>query len=84
MGGDARSVVGRGHGNDERRGRGGGGTVGDRVCVNRVGGAAPSLNLLGNTLGVGGGENAELGRVAKGVREVVQEGGDGLCDTNGG
>ncbi len=42
------------------------------------------MNLLGNTLGVGGGKNAELGRVAKGVREVVQEGGDGLCDSNGG
>ena len=52
--------------------------------VDRVGGAAPGLNLLGNTLCVGGGENAELGRVAKGVREVIQEGSDGLCDANGG
>ncbi len=54
------------------------------MCVNRVGGAAPGLDLLGNTLCVGGGENAELGRVAKGVREVVQEGSDSLCDANGG
>ena len=42
------------------------------------------MNLLGNTLCVGGGENAELGRVAKGIREMVQEGGDSLCDPDGG
>ena len=55
----------------------------DGVGIDRVGGAAPSLNLLDNALCVGGGENAELGRVTEGVRQVIQECRDSLCDADG-
>jgi hypothetical protein len=52
--------------------------MGDRVGVNRVSGAAPSLYLLGDLLRVRGSENAEFGRVAERVRQVVEESGDSL------
>ena len=54
------------------------------MSVNWVGGTAPGLNLLGDFLGVWGGEHAELGRVTEVFGEVVQKGGDSLRDTNGG
>jgi hypothetical protein len=45
---------------------------------------APGLDLLGNALCVGGNEDAKLGRVHERIRQVVEESGDGLGNTNRG
>ena len=47
--------------------------MGDLVCVNRVGGAAPSLHLLGDAMGVWGGEHAHLWGVFEGVGEMIEQ-----------
>ena len=54
----------------------------ERVGVYWVCRAAPCLDLVCEALGVWGCEDADLGRVAKGFRQVVQEGIDGLSDTD--
>jgi hypothetical protein len=52
--------------------------MGDRMSIDRVSGAAPSLDLLGDSLRVRGSKNAEFGRIAERVRQVVEECGDRL------
>ena len=42
------------------------------------------MHLLGDAMGVWGGEHAELGRVTEVFGEVVQKSGDSLRDANGG
>ncbi len=47
--------------------------------IDGIGGDAPSLDLLGNALGVGGGKDTELGGGAEMRRwEIVEEGRDSL------
>ena len=41
--------------------------------IDRVGGAAPSLDLLGNALCVGWGKDTELGTVAEVVGQMVDQ-----------
>ena len=53
------------------------------MSVNRVGGAAPGLNLLCKALRVGWGEDAQFRDVPEGVGQVVEKSRDGLSDTNG-
>ena len=54
------------------------------MSVNWVGGAAPGLNLLGEALRVGRGEDAQFGGVSEGVGQVIQEGRYSLGDANRG
>jgi hypothetical protein len=53
------------------------------MCVNRVDGFAPSLDLLGEALRVGRCEDTKFGSVAESVGQVVQQRGEGLGDTDG-
>jgi hypothetical protein len=52
--------------------------VGERVDVNGVGGTTPSLELLGDFLGVGWGEYTNDPGVFEGVREIIQKSGDSI------
>jgi hypothetical protein len=58
--------------------------MGEGMSVDGVGGPAPCLDLLGNALGVGRGENTELGEIPVGVGQVIEELGDSLGDTDRG
>jgi hypothetical protein len=57
--------------------------VRERVGVYWVRRAVPRLDLVGEALGVGGCKDADLGRVAKRVWQVVHEGSYGLSDADG-
>jgi hypothetical protein len=58
--------------------------MGEGVIVDGVSGSAPRLNLLGDALGMGRGEDTEFGKVPERVRQVVEELGDDLGDTDWG
>jgi hypothetical protein len=58
--------------------------VGDGVDIDGVGLTAPGLDLLGNFLGVGCGENAGDTSVFEGVWERVQEMVDSVRETHSG
>ncbi len=49
-----------------------------------VGGASPSLNLLSDLLGMRWGKDSDGAGVFQRVWEMVQEGSDGVGETNGG
>jgi hypothetical protein len=58
--------------------------MGEGMSVDGVGGPAPCLDLLRNALGVGRGENTELGKIPVCVGQVIEELGDSLGDTDRG
>jgi hypothetical protein len=48
------------------------------VDVNGVGGTTPSLELLGNFLGVGWGEDTNDSSIFERVREIIEKSGDSI------
>jgi hypothetical protein len=58
--------------------------VGEGVNVDGVGGVTPSLELLGNLLGVWWGEDANDPGIVEGVGEIIQKSGDCIGQAGGG
>ena len=56
--------------------------AGEGVNVDGVGGVTPSLELLGNLLGVWWGEDANDPGVFEGVGEKIQKSGDGIGEAD--